>query len=382
MEAASGRASFWYATTTFIATVIGVGIFGLPYVASRAGIGIFLLELAVLAIVMHVVNLLYAEVVWKTPGRQRFLGYVEHYLGLRWRHVLAPVTIGSFYGALLAYLIVGGAFLHNLLGQSLGGAPATYTLFLFVIGTLAVWRGLGTVKRTDLIIVAVVAALMLLFVALGLPKLQGSNLNFAGPASFLLPYGAILFALTGQSIIPELRDLVVEPHRFRRVLATGAVVIALLYGLFTVAVVGVSGGGTTTEAIQGLRGALGNRIVTLGSIIGVITIFGAFTSLGVSLKRIFSFDYRVRYPFSTVLTVFPPLVLFWLGLQNFISVINFIGAVFLGILILTTFALYRKSRQHEEHSGLLKHHPGRWVVDGLIVLFLIGIIIGIVNAMG
>lgn len=375
------RPSFWYATATFVATVVGVGIFGLPYVAAKAGFGVFLLELLVLAIVMHVVDLLYAEVVWKTPGRERFLGYVEHYLGPRWRHALAPVTIASFYGALLAYLIVGGEFLSNLLGSTLGGSAGTYSFVLFLVGGFIVWQGLAAVKRIDFLLVSVVLGLMGVLVVVGLPKVGFENFTLAIPAAALLPYGALLFALTGQSIIPELRELAGEPQVFRRVLVVGAIVVALLYAVFAFVVVGVSGAGTTTEAVEGLKPFLGRGVVALGSVIGTITILGAFASLGITLKRIFSYDYKVRYPFSTILALVPPLLLYWLGVKNFITVIGFIGSVLVGIVVLTTFVLYRKSLEHKETVGLLRYHPGRWVVDGLIILFTAGIVIGIVTAL-
>ena len=107
--------AFWKALSVFVGTIIGVGIFGLPWVASKSGFLILLFYFLILAIVAIVVHLMLGDVIVKTPGKHRFPGYVKKYLGPRWGRVALIGICFGLFGAQLAYLLVGGGFLFNLL---------------------------------------------------------------------------------------------------------------------------------------------------------------------------------------------------------------------------------------------------------------------------
>ena len=69
------------AISALVGTVIGAGIFGIPYVVAKIGFlpGIFyLLTLGTLVLFL---NLLYGEVILRTPGDHQLTGYAEIYLG-------------------------------------------------------------------------------------------------------------------------------------------------------------------------------------------------------------------------------------------------------------------------------------------------------------
>ena len=62
---------FLYATTVLVGTIVGVGIFGLPYVASQSRFIVGLFFLLLLGVIVTLIHLLYAEVVLKTKEKHR-----------------------------------------------------------------------------------------------------------------------------------------------------------------------------------------------------------------------------------------------------------------------------------------------------------------------
>jgi len=98
------------ALSTLVGTIVGVGIFGLPYAFVRSGYLVGVGYLAVLGCVMLVLHLIYGEVILRTEKNMRFFGYARWYLG-KWSEIPTGIstTIGIL-GALLAMYWSAGSF--------------------------------------------------------------------------------------------------------------------------------------------------------------------------------------------------------------------------------------------------------------------------------
>ena len=77
--------NFLKALSVFLGTVIGVGIFGLPYVALKAGFFVTVFYFLFMVLIAVSIHFLYAEVALGTKGIHRLPGYVEKYLGEKWK---------------------------------------------------------------------------------------------------------------------------------------------------------------------------------------------------------------------------------------------------------------------------------------------------------
>jgi len=66
-----------------VGTIVGAGMFGLPFVAVRSGVVTALFYLLIFGILMGLMHFLYFEVALHTREKHRFTGYVGYYMGPR-----------------------------------------------------------------------------------------------------------------------------------------------------------------------------------------------------------------------------------------------------------------------------------------------------------
>ena len=198
------------ALSTFCGTIIGVGLFGLPYVTAKVGFLPMIFYFLVLGAVMTLIHLIYGEIVLRTPGKHRLPGYNRLYLKSPLLEALSYLsTIVGLTGALLAYLVVGGEFLTNLLQPYLGGSPLLYSSVFFSLGFLMIYFGSGPVSKTEFFSLGIFFFVQAVLLAKALPYLEPNHFTTAqlNPSNFFLPYGVILFSLAGTSVIPEMREI-------------------------------------------------------------------------------------------------------------------------------------------------------------------------------
>ena len=110
-----------YAIATLSGTIIGVGLFALPYVTLKVGFWVILGYFLVLGALVILIHSFFGELALKTPDFKRLPGFAKIYLG-NWGEKIALIsTILGIFGAILAYLIVGGEFLTELFLPIFGG---------------------------------------------------------------------------------------------------------------------------------------------------------------------------------------------------------------------------------------------------------------------
>lgn len=373
--------TFLKALSVFLGTVIGVGIFGLPFVASKAGFFIVVLYFLFMALVAISINLLYGEVILGTKKLHRLPGYVGEYLGEKWKKISFIVIAVGLIGALLAYLIISGQFLASLFG----GNSVLYTLLFFIIGAYLVFRGIKSISGVELSLLFVLFIILVIFFIKALPSINISYFKTLNPKFLFFPYGVILFSLWGSAVIPEVKEVLagsrLRPSGFggqaranlRKVIFWGTVVTVVIYLFFIFIVLGASGPITSEEAISGLEQALGDKIIKLGFIFGVICCFTSFLTLALTLKKVFWYDFGFPKNFAWFLTCFIPLTIFLLGVREFIGVVGFTGAVALGIEGIIIVFLYqgflkKKSPPFQQKVGM---NPILYFLVGIFVLGII-----------
>lgn len=375
----SNRKDFWLGFATLLGTIVGVGIFGVPYAMARSGFALGVFYLFILGIATVFIHLFYSEFVLRTNGKHRFVGYAEIYLGKWGGRVAAFATLFGLYGALLAYTIIAGDFLHVILGDFFGGTPFLYGVIFFIIAAVIIFLGLKLVAGGELLMAFFLVVIVALIFLKGLPHVSWNNLLSFSAKDLFLPYGVILFSFSGLTAIPELAVLIKNKKTvFKKVVAWGTAFPIIIYLLFTFTVVGVSGLNTSIDAIRGLEQALGGSIVFLGAIFGFLAVTTSFFVIGLNLKETFWYDYKLNHALSWFLTVLVPFFLFVAGVRNFIRVVDLVGAIMGGLsgilIVLIYWSAKKKGRRQPEFS--LKKYSFLGAV--LMVIFAIAIIYEII----
>lgn len=369
------------AVGSMIGAVVGVGIFGLPYAFAQSGFLIGVIELIFIGLLVFSLQLMFADVVIRTPGKHRLVGLIARYLGPGWGYAVTPVFAASLWGAMLAYMIVGGDFLFNLFGSVFGGPPVAYALAMAVIAALLTYRGVSFLVRLEVFIVGCLLFLFVFMFFASVPNIHPGNLLTVDLAKAWIPYGVILFSVSGLGIIPEMKHILgaKNEHRLPQAIFTAMAVILLMYGLFALAIVGVTGSETTEAAFDGLVPVLGPTFRIAAALLGSIVVSSIFSILAVELQGVLRYDYGFSLHRAWFVTLAVPVALYLLGVREFIGLVGFVGAVFSGLLALFMIAAYERMRR----SPACAHRPclqiPRGVSLALALVFAGGAIIQIVT---
>lgn len=355
---------------TLLGTVVGVGLFGLPSVAAHIGFIPMVVVFVIVATLTGALFVRFAEIVLATPQRDRIPGYVDRYLGPRWRKVSVTVSLLACSGALLAYLIVGGEFVRLALSPWVALPPAWAVLAFFVLGGLVIAWGTRVVAPVEFVLMVIFFVLIVVFFGAALPHFVSAHLTTFAWAGVPAAYGVILFALWGLDIVPETAELVANRKPLvRGVLIIGNAIAALAYLFFIITILGVNGGVTTPDALAGFLMVVGSWLTVPAALLGFIAVFTSYISVGLTLRQTLTIDVHFSRRVSLVLVLGVPVLLYALGFTNFITIISATGAVLIGAeaaLILATHDALRK----KQHSRYVRH----WSTMLLFFILALGVL--------
>ena len=222
-------------------------------------------------------------------------------------------------------------------------------------------------RRLQAVLIPVFFSMIVGLALFALPNLHLNYLSTVDPTQALLPFGALVFAFTGFSAVPECREALGRRKTLTRpALILGVILIGVLYALFTFAVVGMTGPFTSVQAVDGLRFVAGPWLSSFVSIIGLCTVFTAFIGVGNVVMNSLILDFRGRYLSSWWLAVVIPLCAFLLGARSFIDVIGATGGLLGGLSGIVLLLAYERAR-------LTAHLPKRALAipQGLVALSFI-----------
>ncbi|TSA56544.1 amino acid permease, partial [bacterium] len=346
------------AIAVLIGTIIGAGVFTLPYVAVHSGLATTLIWLIIVSFIITYLHLAFGEIVLRTKKDFRLPGYVGHYLNSSAKKLILLITFFTFSFSLLIYLLLGSQFLKVILNS-------VWTNFSFPQGFLVLflWLLLSSVvlsknKRLSRINFYLSFALLFLFfiiIIFALPHFQTENINlfnFTNHWGWLIPYGVLFFALNGMVAVPEaikvLEAIGGKKEKLKKIIIIGTLIPALCYLAFIFAVVGASGSFTTLEAIEGLKGVLGNSIILLGAMLGFLAVSTSYLIFASYIKNSFINDFKWSRFISYFLVIVGPLLLYCLHLENLVKLISFMGGMLGGLEGVMLILVLRKAKQQGE----------------------------------
>lgn len=350
------------ATLILSGMIIGVGMFGIPFSFFHAGFWLGVFELCVLTGIVLFLHLIYGEIVLSTEGYHRMPGYVKMYLGSGPACVSWCSAFFGISGALLVYIVLGSIFLNKISSVLWSGSNEFFwATAIAVFGAFIIFfPEKKTLAFNGILTVALIGFIIFLVIFL-LPHVELKNLSGFSLKNIFIPYGVLLFALSGGVVVPDMISFLGKNRSLaRRAIFFGTLIPALLYLFFSVAVVGVSGPAVSEEGIRGLTPYVGEYAVLIGSFIGFLAAFTSFIALGASFEELMRLDFNLPRLYSWAGVSIVPFLLYLLKFQNFIVIMGIVGAVAVGIdsaLLVASYHAMRKKQgvKIQWHSRIWKY---------------------------
>ncbi len=374
---------FLEAVATLVGTTIGAGVLGIPYVVAQSGLLVGLLHIIIIGTAVILVNLMLGEVVLRTKGNHQLTGYAGKYLGTTGKRLVTITMTAGIYGALLAYVIGTGISLNAILPQL---PPLAGSLIFFAIVSAIVYFGLEAVEKSELLLTSVTVTVIITIIVAAVMSGKFSAANLAGVnlKNAFMPYGVVLFAFLGAVAIPEMKEELGKSRKLlKKAIIIGGLIPLILYTLFTVAVIGISGAATGQIATTDLGARLGELMGIFANLFAILAMSTSFIALGLALKEMYVYDYKIHKKTAWILTCTVPLAAFLLGIHSFIAVLGIAGAVAggtEGILLVKMHSKAQEKKAGTKPAYVIK--IGRLMAAALIIMFIAGIIYAVIKAAG
>lgn len=338
------------AIAVLVGTTVGAGILGLPYVFAQAGFWTGFLVLVVVGLAMLCLNLMFGEIVLRTTGQHQISGYVEKYLGKFWKRFVSVFLAITLFGALLAYFVAIG----QALAAIVGGPAVLFSLLFYVVFAALVFKGVGAIKNAEFILGCLVWLVFFILIIFSWPHVKTSHITAFDFKNILAPLGVLLFAYSGSIAIPAMKEILVGKEKlFKKAILTGVLIPGIFYAIFSWAVVGATGLNTSEVATIGLGQLVGPFILVIGNVFACLTMSTGFLAVGLTLKEMFNYDYKIKHLWAWFLTMAVPLVIYFFGLHDFISILGLAGALGFGVegvvYVLTFWHARKKSERQPEY---------------------------------
>ncbi|HEY4521615.1 MAG TPA: aromatic amino acid transport family protein [Candidatus Paceibacterota bacterium] len=368
------KSPFWR-SVGIISGLVGAGLFALPYSVNVSGIFWSLVNVALAFFAVLSIHLVYGEVVTNTKSFHRVPGYIKIYLGEFFGKLAKVTSLSGINAIILVYAILAGIFLSHIFG----GSQFVWSLVFLVSNSIVLFLSRAKDIGFLNIILMIPLLLTILFISfLSAKNGSLSNISFFGSDPFF-SFGVFVFALSGMSSIADSREVFLNQSNLdaakglRSSTILGTTLPLILYIVFILGVLMASGATTTEDALSGLSGILGNKILVLGAVMGFLAIFRAALTLSYDLQEIYELDLVEGKKFSWVLAGILPIFLFLIIPKDFVKIISIVGGVLIAIDgILVVFILRKMRRAGQSFIQFLNF--GKTHQIALIAIFVLSII--------
>lgn len=339
------KRSFYAPTLTLIGTIIGAGIFALPQAFADVGIWPASAVFWFIALVMTATHLMMVDIELSVHKRMRLVGAVKRWLG---PHVFAFASVSypcQLIGASVAYLVLGGAFLHTLIKPLAGGSIPLFvmqTLF-WIGGVLTIVGGLTLLAKVEswatwFLLGALVCSSVWVWQ-------QGEFVTIMNSWSGSLTlFGVSLFSLGG---IPGMGEVVELADRDRRraqqATIIGTLVAAAVSWGFAISFSSYQSVGQTNALNLLLAGA------------GFLAVATSYIVTAQDLRATFRLDLGLHARAALVCAVGIPLALTYMMNPSSFGVVSTVGTIFgsvNGVLVALTAAHLYAERKRKERAPL------------------------------
>lgn len=367
--------NYFLAVATLMGAIIGVGLFAIPFVINKSGIIPLFIYMAGLAVIQYWLHLLFAEVVLSTKNKHRLPGFVGQYVNKKSEKMTFLADIIGAYGSALAYIIIGGLFLHQLANPYFGGDVFFYSTVLFAGISLIVFFDIKLIAGTELVLTSFLAIAIGLVAWRGFGHIQLTNYHLLEWKNVLLPYGPIFFAVGGSAAIPEVcRLLAHQKEKIKSAIFWGTFIPAALMLIFVLVILGITGANTSPDTLTGLSSALSDGVITFSLIFGLLAIITSYIVIAQATEEVYQWDLGLGNKAAWFWACFVPYFLYLIGWTNLIKIVSFTGSVTGGLTGIILIWLVFKVKSKPEQASAIKNKLTKPMAYFLSLLFALGLI--------
>lgn len=355
-------------------TIIGAGVFSLPFVFIQGGWVAGIVYLFGFGAVFALIHLMYADLMLTTDNAAHdFVGYARTYLGAWAGRLAFLMTVVGMLFALTVYLVLSASFSSILLPEQSAG---TLILFFWAAGSFFMFAPVRGIAALELLAVLVIAGIIGIVAVFGLPHLE--RLSAVRPFDLrylFLPFGPVLFSYAGRAAIPSLLSYFkgeegegFPPPDARKAILWGTALPGFVYLVFIAGVVGLSVS-VSEDAVSGIVGLPSALLRTIGVLV-LASLLSSYFVIGVSIMRILEKDLAAPRLLSAASVIASPIALYAAGLQDFLILVSIAGGVFIALEGVFIALMWR--RAHERRAPLLVSPKFRNAIGVLVLIFLGG----------
>lgn len=361
-------------------TIIGAGIFSLPFVFNAAGILTGLFYLAVFGLVYILIYFFYGDLILRTPGEHRFVGYAKLYLGNSGFWAAIFIGLVQLLFVLTIYLVLAPSFSKLFISDGY----LYHLLAFWLIGSIAILFDIKRIAALEFLITLGIIGIILFVFGLGFKNIfyvNWGNFDLSQVRDFAL-VGPVLFSLSGSLAVPEVISYFRESKTplvyLKKSLVLGSFLPALVYAGFVIGILGLSAI-PSEDAVSGLIDKVPAAVLVLMGILGFLSLISSYIVIGLNSRRIFEYDLGLPGLVSRGLVIIIPLILYFSGFQSFIGLVDFIGSVFLPLESIFIIFMWLQANKKSEMPAMLVGKPAIASIPVLLLIFVTALIYAIIK---
>lgn len=335
------------ASSLLAGTILGAGIFSLPYVVGRLGFVPGLFYFLAFGVVYAVLHLMFARLILKEGSSHNFLHLTEKFFPRPLKIFADFIIIGETVFTLLVYLILVPAFVKLVFPAG----DLWIVLVFWVAGSAFMFVKLNWLGWTEFFDVLCVLAIVAAILFLGGLRLENIPLlapaGQTAPFTWLLPLGPFFFALYGRSAITKMIEIhgkaaaAGREFSLNKAVWWGTFVPVGLYIAFTAVVLAFNPnvGPDTISSLAGLSPVLSAVL----AFAGFVMLWTSYFMIGLNLKDILVRDLNLSRVLGACAVIILPIALYLTGLRNFLETIGIAGGFFLALEGIFIIMMWRKA---------------------------------------
>jgi len=303
-----------------VGTLVGAGVLGLPYAASKVGlipaIGILFGAMLLMLFTAFIVLKVSAEM-----GGAQMSTIAHRALGKSGGWIMYISIMITGFGAFLAYIAGMGNIFTTLFGvNEIVGA-----IIFWILASSVIYLGLEASGKTELIMGFVLIALFIGVTVMLLPHARLENALYADFGGVFSMVGVVIFAFGFHTVIPDVYRGIGSYEKTKKVLVLAFLIPTIIYAVFMVIFLMTFGKNTPQVATQGLEDIYNGMGKIVGNSLPLIAITTSYIGLGLAQQSNCKEFLRLKKPAAWVLTVVPPIIIYLAGVRNFADVLSFTG---------------------------------------------------------